>query len=233
MIDAGSGTTRRRNNTVANGRRFAGQCLFPEAGDHAGDSLGGGFGASDGLGNANTTVGIAGQCERGMPGRKLLDSGDAIHVANVVLRHCPRPAGHIDDTRLARDADQVAQLIDRKRTKLVVGQVEQFGLQRAADKHANEHRMRGRTLWKFAAGETRGEDAAIFKPRNNETESVQRMLDLAAIEAQADDSAARILNVGKLSGQLRRLAFEETGGDVRGDREDGSIELGLQVAVCG
>ena len=155
---------------------------------------------------------------------ELFDAGDAVEVADVVLRHRARPAGDVGEQRLAGDLKQVGQFVDGKAAEFGVGQVEQLGLQRAADEDADQHGVGRRAAGEFLAGETGGDDAAAFDLRHDEAEAVERVADLAALEAEADDGAAGVFDGGQLGGEFGVVAFEQLGGGVGGDGEDEGVE---------
>ncbi len=135
-------------------------------------------------------------------GGELLDAGDRRQVADVVLRHRPRPAGDVGDERLARDFKQIGQLFERDAAEFGVGQVEQLGLQRAADEDADQDVVVRRTAGIFQAGETGGNDSAVFDLRHDEAEAVERVADLAAMKAEADDGAAGVFDRRQLGGKI-------------------------------
>ena len=63
-------------------------------------------------------------------------------------------------------------------------------------------RSAGARSREFEAGKTGGDDATALDLRHDETKAVERMTDLAASIAEADDGAAGVLDRGKLGGEL-------------------------------
>jgi hypothetical protein len=160
------------------------------------EAFGSGFGAGDTLGDSNAIVRVSSESERGKKGDKLLAPGNAPQVADVILRHRAGPAGDVFDERCVTDPQKFAELDERQSAELNVAEREQLGLKRAANEHANQHRIRGSSTWEFLTGKAGRNDAAAFDSRDDEAEAIERMGDLTAPEAEADNRAAGVLDCG-------------------------------------
>ena len=125
----------------------------------------------------------------------------------MVLRHRGGPAGDVGQEWFAGDVQQVGELFERKVAEVGVGELQQLGLQCAADEDADQDAIVRRAAGEFLAGETGGDDAAAFDLRHDEAEAVERVADLRAGEAEADDRAAGVFDGGQVGGEFGDRRF--------------------------
>ena len=198
-----------------------------------GDLLGGGLAAGDALGDADAAIGVAGERECGNAGDKLLDAGNSVQVADVVLRHRARPAGDVGDERHAGDLQEFGQFVVSDAAEFGVGQVEQLGLQRAADEDADQDVVGRRTARVLQAGETAGDDSAVLGLRHDEAEAIERVADLTAVKTEADDGAAGVFDRCEFRGDVGMRRIQQLRGGMGGDGDDDGVECRLRISDFG
>src|SRR5438093_5396231 len=92
---------------------------------------------ADAVGKPNRSERAAGDHETAMRRQPEADRPRALGIADLVLRHRAREADGAGEERLARDAEQRAELRVREPTERVFGELGERGPQCAAEKAAH------------------------------------------------------------------------------------------------
>src|SRR5882724_6422772 len=193
--------------------------------------FGGGLAGAYAVGDADATIGGAGEVQPWQRGGAALDRLDARQMTYAVLWHRRRPARRAHQHRLGADAERLPQLAAGARDEARVVLVQDGGVQRAAHEAADQHVVRRRAPRVLHARERAGQERLALAARDHEAESVERMGHVGTPKAERDRRRPRVLDLTEQRGQRGVDVTQQPRGDVRLGGEDHAI--GVEADAVG
>src|SRR5262249_19859948 len=139
------------------------------------------------------------------------------------------PASDARQERLNAETEQLGELVADASQQLAVVELEQLGLQSAADEGAQQHELRRRATGILQTAERAGEQGAAFDVRNADPEPVRGVRAVRAADRKWEDPRRCIGNPHQLVGKQGIDVMQHSRRAVRRQRDDYTVALEVPV----
>ena len=189
--------------------------------------------ALDAIGDACTVISCAGEMQTGMTLEEAIDLGDTLAMTYVVLRRGLVPAIGAGEDGLGVDAHGDVQF--------VLGELNEGGLvllgemlgEGTADEDADENAVAGSAVGKLLRGPGAGGDATVFAEGDDKAQTIERVVDVCALECERDRGGRDVTDVAEVCGERGVGGLEEAGGDIGRGGEDDMVKVAGVLIVEG